>query len=403
MTKITIDKISLTGRLIDGVKDGRSPLTDYLTLLPYEVEFRHMPWNFIYQYQYFLKRQGLFIQIGRFEQTDVFRIEFNPNKVGEKELIGESVYNQDKRQVNKNSFVILQEILSFIKNPNVTRLDWAIDYEKDLSSYDIKLRNPRKTIEYKSRSQKLETLYLGSPKSDKFIRIYNKALEKRKNKANMDDEEEMEVKETLWRVESVVKDFAIKLNEVKYDYLFQNPFSEVAIYEKVETQGEGLKTSEKAMLHFLDSFPEEWDELSYNTRKKYENLKYACNYQLMDEQPTEIFEKEKNRLAEELESLLKPALDNTQSSIGTITNIHYSLEYLQWQQTGKLRPQKPLNSAEKHYLENKEEIVEAYNWVREEMNKKSDNEFEGDIIRVDSENNKSYKEWLEWVSKFDEN
>ena len=368
MPKISIDKLSITARL-DDFED--SSLSEYLNRVPYLVEYRHMPWNFIYQHQYDFKESGLFVQIGDYEQEKVFRLEFNPNKL------------------EKQYLTFYFNIIKRIKFPNVTRIDWAVDYEEDMSQYNFRQLTSRKTIEYRSRSGKLETLYHGSLKSDKFTRIYNKALEKKRSRLKLvDEDEEISVKEVLWRVESVVKNFEVliekeiekyiehdegvmtidvprkwlitgvdesgrqickeydlkpekrevkglvkvkKKEKVGYDYIFDNPFKNLEIYKKYEGGSDGLKQNEKAMLFFLKYNPDEWDKMSPNTRKKYEQLTYLYDWMLIDNQPSEVFEQEKNRLAEELESWLKPALDKSHFKIGFKSNIYYSLEYLKEQ------------------------------------------------------------------------
>ena len=354
LPRISIDKLSFTARIGDY---GQASLVDYLSNVPYEVEYRQTAWNFMYQHQWNFKACGLFIQTGRYNSEDIFRMEFNPNKVQ-----GEYI-----------SFI--HRICQRLKYPNITRIDWAVDYEQDMSQYEFKQLTSRSTIEYKSRGGHLETLYIGSPKSDNFIRIYNKGLEKKKHHA--DPEEEVKVKETLWRVEAVVKDFTMqvekdvkevvehpkgrikverprthwisgkdhsgrtivkeyqlkpeivyldgyieveKTQKVGVDYLFQNPFKNIEVRKKHEGGSIKLKQSEKAMLFFLDHNPDEWAYMSKNTRKKYEDLRYMYTWHLIEDQPREVFEKQKNRLAEELESWLKPALDNSTFLTGYKSN-----------------------------------------------------------------------------------
>lgn len=371
MAVISIDKLSVTGRLDEF---GQSSMTEFLSSSPYEVEYRSQSWNFMYQHQWLFKHCGIFIQIGKYEQEHVFRIEFNPNKI-EKEYL-----------------TFYFNIIKRVKYPNVTRIDWAIDYQKDFTKYDIRQTTSRKTIEYKSRKGELETLYIGSPKSDNFTRVYNKALEKKVSKRTLmtewDEQPEIKMDEILWRVEAVVKDFTIdiekevtsfvehengsyeyeytpkwyitgkdhtgrqivkeydlkpvkrridgavkvkKQEKVGYDYIFQNPFENIEIYMKDEGEMTDLKTSEKAMLFYLLHHPEAWEELSPNSRKKYEKLTYANDWVLIDNQPKEVFEKEKSRLAQELESWLKPALDKSNFLTGYKSNVYFSLEFMKQQ------------------------------------------------------------------------
>jgi hypothetical protein len=395
MPVISIDKLSFTARLDDRsnkrmentyiqnqdgsfkiiekqVGQNLSTMTEYLNNVPYECEYRHMTWNLFYQHQFHFKESTLFIQIGEYEGEQLFRMEFNPNKL------------------NKEYLTFYFNIIKRIKYPNVTRIDWAIDYEKDFSKLEFRQLTVRKTIEYKSRAGVLETLYLGSLKSDMFIRIYNKALERKKAKMRMiDEDEDIKVKETLWRVEAVVKDFKITVqgeelpqivehpegrmkvevprlwhitgkneegkqivkeyelkpeireveglvrvfrkDEKTYDDIFKNPFKNLEVYEKYEGSTKELKTSEKAMLFYLQYNPEAWDELSTNTRKKYEELNYTYNWMQIKDQPSQVFEQEKNRLADELESWLKPALDKSNYLTGYQSNVYHSLKFIKEQ------------------------------------------------------------------------
>jgi hypothetical protein len=364
---ISIDKLSFTARLHE--MDCTSML-QYFQLTPHINEYKHMPWNFLYQHQFNFKEDGLFIQIGDYEREKVFRMEFNPNNVKNLKLV--------------------DDIIKRTKYPNITRIDWAVDYkERDFNLYEFRLGQARKTIEYRSRGGKLETKYLGSTKSDKFIRIYNKALERhvKKMRIESDNEEEIDLKEKWWRVEAVIKDFQIYIEEevegeieelkepvlvkveqwhyeegkkdennprqvanlkdlvrvhdgwkeelryampkkvkkkIGYDYVMQNPFNDLMIYEKNEDT-DCLKQAEKAMLFYLQHNPDEWQKMTRAKRNKYEKMKYAFEWMPIIQQPAEIFEKEKSRLLQEIVTFLKPALDNSSYLIGYQSNLHYSM------------------------------------------------------------------------------
>ena len=296
-----------------------------------EVEYWKSPNNFMYQHNFKLAC-GAFFQMGEGQVRDDWncRLEWNPN-------------NTDNYWTG-----IILKIVSRLKYPKVTRLDWAVDYfDRDMTDYIVNDLVGRSEIEYRSRSKKRETLYIGSVKSDKFIRMYDKAKESKKKKYEG---------ENWWRVEAVVKDFTsdatIEMEslietekghmsklykEVKCPdgYLFKNPFDVIEIYEKDEKEIE-MKIQDKAMLFFLKYNPDEWNNLSRNTRKKFEQLNYEANHFPMSEQPKEVFEKNKNRLAEEVESWLMPAMKNGKFLSGEISNIEYSMMYLREQENIKM-------------------------------------------------------------------
>lgn len=105
--------------------------------------------------------EGLgYVQFDRVDKK--LRIDFNPNKIS---LEGKNVLNF---------------LLSFTNNVHYSRLDLAVDlYNYNLYDYNIIDIGNRKSAYYYDRQGKLETLYSGSSKSNKYIRIYNKAVEQK--------------------------------------------------------------------------------------------------------------------------------------------------------------------------------------------------------------------------------
>lgn len=319
-TTVSIDNVSFTAKIDNHFSTG---INEFLSSGYVDCKYWYSPSNFLYQ-QNFSFPDGTFFQYGEFQNDNHARLEFNPNKCDQ---------------------VLIRKITSRLKYPKVTRLDFAVDYfDIDLSRYIFDSNTARTTERISSRSGKLETLYIGSRRSDKFTRIYDKAKEVNKRKKK-EEEDEVIVEGHWWRVEAVVKDFSStvekevytknsigetvkEVQKVKVDgNLFKNPF-EVLISERKEKMSDGLKTSEKAMLFYLQHNPSEWDELTPNTRKKYKYLEFAYSYELIDRQPHDLFEKEKNRLAKELESWLKPAIDNGTYLTGVRTNLQDSIDYI---------------------------------------------------------------------------
>lgn len=310
---ISCDNLTITAKL---EKNLYTPLNDFVSNPAVESKYWHSPKNFLYQHNFSFPC-GSFLQYGESNNGHHVRLEFNPNKCNWK---------------------LVNQIIKRFKYPKITRLDWAVDYKGyDLSDLHFQSLTPRKRIEYKNTKQVLETLYLGSYRSDRFIRIYNKALEKKVKEECQERtyiDEDIEVKDNWWRIESVTRDFEFdkdaemltidengqvvkkRMKEKITDYFF-NPFN-FMMYEKKEVFANGddilkdLKISEKAMIFYLNQNMEELKKLSRPSRKKYENIIYNTFYDLFDFEihPATIFEKEKDKLTETILEWLKPALDN---------------------------------------------------------------------------------------------
>jgi hypothetical protein len=306
--KMSIDKISITGKMDDSLF---TPLNEFLSNPAIESNYRYFHKN-LYSHHFTLADGSYFECSTGTKELDI-RLEWNPNKCDWK---------------------IIDQILKRFKYPKITRIDWACDYfGYDLSNFLFASITPKKEVEYRNSRGVTETLYLGSPKSDRFTRVYNKAVEKKAKWAENPDEDVI-VYENHWRIEAVVKDFnfykdetMITINEdgefglfpVKKaftDYFF-NPFN-FMIYIKKQVfmlgnkELENLKVQEKAMIHYLSCFPEELNNLSVNSRRKYKDALFQVYYDIFeyDLHPAGIFEKEKDRLTQEVMSWLRPAIDN---------------------------------------------------------------------------------------------
>lgn len=108
----------------------------------------------------FMVNSQLFVQLDG--DSNKCRLEFNPNKIT----------LDTKKEIGF--------ILSFLKNIHYTRLDLAIDlFNYNISDYKIVDIGCRKKAYFYGRDNKLQTMYSGSNKSSKYIRIYNKALEQK--------------------------------------------------------------------------------------------------------------------------------------------------------------------------------------------------------------------------------
>lgn len=179
-----------------------------------------------------------------FLQIDIttlkFRLEFNPNKI------------------NKNSQKkLLNLLLSYIKDVHFSRIDLAIDlYNYNLYEYNIVDLNSRKKAYYYDRVGKLETCYFGSMSSNKFIRIYNKAVEQKVKDKDVD----------WWRIELQLRDTYIDT----YLTGFKDFLEGVLIFRYYSV--DDLSFTDKACLDYILKDISRLGLLSKNTRKKYKDI-----------------------------------------------------------------------------------------------------------------------------------
>lgn len=215
-----------------------------------------------YRYQY-VSHAGYLVQLKEptFDIPDV-RIEFNPTKL---------TWSPS-----------LDALLVALKGARFTRVDFAIDYEIDLSGYCSQTTVPKKRNIYYSRSGSPETTTIGI-KGDKY-RIYDKALEQR-------------LSGTLWRIE----------NEVHLgpgDSIFkEQPFSDLTIYNPRFHDLPDFK--DRAALYYLTHNPSEWGNLSRRLKSRYrELLRQSDQIHYLWPDPYQLFLAQKDRLHQELRSYL---------------------------------------------------------------------------------------------------
>jgi len=158
-------------------------------------------------------------------------------------------------------------LVSGMRYSRITRLDFAVDYRLDLSEWNFITENPVKSCRFFSRSGKLETLYLGAADSAIRFRIYNKA-------------EESGSPGVWWRVEAQCR-FRPDDNALNC-----HPFSLLSVVRP----GEGLSIEDKALLHYLQAFPDAIGELSQYKRSQYRKLlKSSDNTLTLNPSPAQVF------------------------------------------------------------------------------------------------------------------
>lgn len=240
--RFSIDKLTILGKL---------KKKDYYFLL---IEYAKYNINFIFKYidndffsdSFVIKNLG-FMQIDN--ATLKFRLEFNPNKLDE------------------SSSNLLNQLLTYVEDYHFTRLDLAIDlFNYNLYDYKIVDLGRRKKAYYYDSVGKLETCYFGSLASNKFIRIYNKAVEQKLKDKELD----------WWRIELQLRDNYIDtyLTGLK-DFL-----QDIIIFKYVST--ETYDVYDKAVLEYILFDIHRLSEFSKNTRSKYKRIINGLKLESLD-------------------------------------------------------------------------------------------------------------------------
>lgn len=198
-----------------------------------------------------------------------FRIEFNPNNC----------------DVAAKEFLVKQ-VIPFLQDVGFSRLDLAFDIQEDLSQYFIMTDVPLKQTVFYGRDGKVETRYFGSRESDRYIRIYNKKQERLEVKGI-----ELDVVD-LWRIEFELKRSAVdNWTTILDDLIIKMP--EWASIENM---------TQRLVIIGLLSEPNEWGNLSRNSRSKYRKLLKEMHGKEIHSLLKVELHRQKNGLLKELES-----------------------------------------------------------------------------------------------------
>jgi len=179
------------------------------------------------------------------------RAQFNPNKM-----------NQEERRN------LIKNVLKFIPEYHFSRLDLAIDLNVNLSDYFIYSDVATKTTVHSGLTGRMETKYIGTRNSDKFIRIYNKKQEVNDKQDFKDNFVLSEVDQNFyegqhwWRVEVELK----RNRTDDWKYSFDQLHLVKPKWKNIE------KNTDRAMVFMLLSDDTEWANLDYRTRKRYKEM-----------------------------------------------------------------------------------------------------------------------------------
>ena len=176
---------------------------------------------------------------GKSLQRRNMRIEFNPNDCSE-----------DARQF------FVKHIVRLMTDVGFSRLDLALDMEKDLSSFYIASETRWKSNVIYGLDGKPETKYFGVRESARFIRLYDK---KRERKSKND---EKITAADLWRLE-----FELKRGMVDH---WETIADDLTIKEPDWKDTADIQ--QQAMVYLLINHEDSWNDLGKTAKAKYRKI-----------------------------------------------------------------------------------------------------------------------------------
>lgn len=212
--------------------------------------------------------------------------------------------------VNPNKSTAWEELLAGLKYPRVTRIDIAVDYYGyDLSGVEWLTEVPMKRNWWTGRDGKLETLYIGSPRSELRYRIYDKRKEREQDEemAAAPDAREGGTREPggcptrtgaapdcspWWRVEAQIR-------YGEYVRYWADPFEGLQGFVGVRT--DGMRWEDEATVLYLRTVPGAWGRLSKNARTKWRKIFREQGEELRPS-PSEVFKRDVGLLKEKWEA-----------------------------------------------------------------------------------------------------
>lgn len=171
-----------------------------------------------------------------------YRIEYNPNRRGNK--------------INE----FLEHIPAFSKDDDtfrVTRIDWAVDIAENFNELEINYLAGGKMNYHLGRDKQIETIYCGSPKSDTYKRIYDKAREQKVDRAWTRAETQMRGNWTLEELNKI--NFRDIFDDIEIGYKTFNGVMGEVVYRKGK-MGEDIFEKDipleyRALMLYLEIYP----------------------------------------------------------------------------------------------------------------------------------------------------
>lgn len=266
--KVSVDRLSIVGFKV-GTK-----LERLINDVTFDLITNRIRTAFPYEWQYNLIGGGV-LQVGNEHSQSNMRLDFNPNQV------------KDERHTKQ-----IHKIIACMKYAKLTRIDVAIDLKKvDLDNYsfidDLSLKNNT----WRSGLGRLETHYIGAPKSDFRIRIYDKALERGE-------------KGDWWRIEAQMR------REFAENFQSFNPFENLTLVEKELDLSHIKNFKEQIFISHLLKFPEDLSKLAQNTRYKYKKILQDLAESNSKVKLSKIYKIKLDYIRQVVESYLKQSYQN---------------------------------------------------------------------------------------------
>lgn len=233
---VSFDKISITANVIE---KRLSDLANFISFEPFVDVFEDTQMHFRLR----ALNNKIYMEYDKIKANARNRrnvkIEFNPNRLSYEEKVW-----------------LKTNLLCYVEDMSFTRLDLAFDFTENLSDYYIMTDIALTSLYRYGRDSNLETIYLGSKKSSRYIRVYDKKKEVKDTK-NL----ELDV-DNLWRVEF----------ELKGDYIdkWLCCFDDFHILKPDWKSAN--KIQDRAMLQLLLNHKEEWKNLENRSKRKYKNM-----------------------------------------------------------------------------------------------------------------------------------
>ena len=206
---------------------------------------------------------------GQSRQRRNMRIEFNPNHCSE----------------DARGFFV-KHIVRLMNDVGFSRLDLALDIEKDLSSFYVASESRWKSTVFYGLDDKPETKYFGVRDSQRYIRLYDKKRERKHNA-----EEEITAAD-LWRLEFELKrDMVDRWETIADDLTIKEP-----------DWRDTADIQQRAMVYLLMNDKESWNDLGNTSKKKYRKIIREMEGENITDFVQQAIKKEAPRLRQQLEN-----------------------------------------------------------------------------------------------------
>lgn len=208
---VSLDKLTLVGK----IRGHIAYAVEYFTSIRSRYRCEVKPLN---GFHYFFQHDDTNIKVQIDHPMDKkkrMRIEFNPNRL---------TSHESKKE--------LTNLLGMLKEVHITRKDVAIDIRDIdlLGTFYLLDGKGRNRTKYEDASGKLQTVYLGTARSEKRLRIYDKAVESGLSQT------------VWWRVEAQLR--GRKVDE-------ENPFSDFCFIKRDRWKDKTLEIKDRAMLWYI--------------------------------------------------------------------------------------------------------------------------------------------------------